>query len=151
MSLVMSVDAESTVRGPWVPTGHTEVDRQHRELFDLIDRARSLIVHPGASTTAPVSARLCATIAVFTDRALAHFAYEEALMRQSAFPGAARHMASHRAMANGIVQLSEALEAGQSPERLLNEVLDCWLRHHVGNMDLELVRHTRTCQPPVTA
>ena len=101
------------------------------------------------STRSPISTRLRATVAVFADRAVAHFAYEEALMTQSGYPGAARHMASHRAIANGIVQLVEALDAGQSPERLLNEVLDCWLRHHVSNMDLELVRHARAGEPAV--
>ena len=133
----------------WSLTGHAEVDRQHHGLFELIERARAQIGRSSPDWTrfaSPASLELRNTLSTFADRAVAHFAYEESLMVRYEFPAAARHMGSHRAIANGLVQLAEALDAGQSPERLLNEVLDSWLRHHVSNLDRELTQHVLACE-----
>ncbi len=133
----------------WSRTGHVEVDRQHHDLFELIEQARGQIGRSSPDWTrfaSLASLELRNTLSVFTDHAVAHFAYEESLMVRHEFPGAARHMASHRAIANGIIQLAEALDAGQSPERLLDEVLDSWLRHHVSNLDGELTQHVLACE-----
>ncbi len=127
----------------WSLTGHDEMDRQHAVLFALVDRARRFTRVADRVVLVPDMPEqqireLSFVVADLTKYIVEHFAYEERLMAESGYADAERHCASHRAISNSILQLIEALDAGQSPARLLDSVLDGWLRHHIGSIDRAL-------------
>jgi hemerythrin-like metal-binding protein len=71
-----------------VDIGYPPIDEEHQELADLLIRFIQA-VQRGTSTDIDVS------MAMFFDRAAAHFAHEERLMRESAWTELERHMAAH--------------------------------------------------------
>ncbi len=137
----------------WSLTGHDEMDRQHAVLFALVGRARRFTRMADRVVLVPDMPEqqvreLSFVVADLTKYIVEHFAYEERLMAESGYAGAERHCASHRAISSSILQLIEALDAGQSPARLLDSVLDGWLRHHIGNIDRALAEFLRDKQRP---
>jgi hemerythrin-like metal-binding protein len=119
---------------PWPRTGHAEMDRQHDLLHELIAR-----VYAGIGSKSPSATR--SAIAAFAEAAADHFAYEGGLMVRTSFPGAHQHLADHRAIAVGVMQLTEALDAGRPPREVMDQTLTVWQAHHVGGMDQELAKH----------
>jgi hemerythrin-like metal-binding protein len=119
---------------PWPRTGHAEIDRQHDRLHDLIAQIYASIAadHPSA---------MRAAITAFAQHAAEHFAYEGGLMVESGYPGAREHLADHRSIAVGVVQLTEAIDAGQHPRAVMDATLTVWQAHHVGGMDQALAKH----------
>ncbi len=122
---------------PWPRTGHAEMDRQHDRLHDLIAQ-----VYSGISANSHSAIR--AAIAAFAEEAAKHFAYESGLMIRTGFPGAREHFSDHRAIAVGVMQLTEALDAGRNPREVMDATLTVWQAHHVGGMDQALARHLLT-------
>jgi hemerythrin-like metal-binding protein len=119
---------------PWPRTGHAEMDRQHDHLQHLIAQ-----VYAGIAAQSPSITR--AAIAAFAQGASDHFAFEADLMVSTNFPGAREHLSDHRAIAVGVLQLVEALDAGQPPRATMDTTLTVWQAHHVGGMDQALARH----------
>jgi hemerythrin len=67
----------------------------------------------------------------------AHFAREEMLFNQTAYPGAAEHKAEHEQLARRALNLQSRLESGQSRELSLQtmEILKSWLADHIQGSD----------------
>lgn len=117
----------------WPLTGHPEIDRQHAEL--------RLVIADLAGHRLLTRSRVNAILADLVRQAEAHFAYEEGLMQDSAYPAAAHHRIAHRDIMGRLLQVEDALRTGLEPHRLLDGVVDLWLRHHVSAADANLVRH----------
>ncbi len=136
----------------WLRTGHAEIDRQHAELFGLVQHARRLaapVRRQRGLPAFPLGLRLA--IADFGRQAATHFSYEEGLMTRTGYADGAAHRVRHRGIRSGIIQLMEALDAGQAPVQLLDDALDAWFRHHVGTMDRVLVAHLAARASPPAA
>ena len=69
-------------------TGSQSIDRQHRELFDGITALETTMAAESFES-ANTSCR------ALRELLWAHFAYEEALLREAEFPRLAQHAASH--------------------------------------------------------
>ena len=110
------------------------MDRQHDRLHCLIAQ-----VYAGIDAHNPTITR--AAITAFAQGAADHFAFEAELMVSTNFPGAREHMSDHRAIAVGVLQLVEALDAGQPPRATMDPTLTVWQAHHVGGMDQALAQH----------
>jgi hemerythrin-like metal-binding protein len=121
------------------------MDRQHDRLFGMIEAIYAQI---GSDDRVQHMSALHGTIATFVEAATAHFSYECGLMEQTGFPGSSSHLADHRVIAMGVIQLAEAINAGQSPTRVLNETLTVWQAHHIGGMDVALARHVEQSSQP---
>ncbi len=135
----------------WVVTGHDEIDRQHTVLFGLVGRAREQIrasTRDGGAGYTGNKAQLRQLIGDFAKYAIEHFAYEEKLMEESSYPGVTSHRSGHRAIELGISQAVEALDAGQDPLRLVEGLVDAWIRHHISRMDGDLARHLQNSGQP---
>lgn len=115
---------------PWTDryrTGHDEIDRQHRVLFDLIDRIREEGEDPFGDGVQVVLDLIKYVIQ--------HFGYEEDLMARLAYPDAGAHRGSHAALSRQVVQLRDAIVAGTIETDTLRTFLDDWLQHHIGEND----------------
>ncbi len=114
--------------------GVPDLDAQHRELFDRVDRLLDSMLHGDRGEASTLAAFL-------RDHVVLHFAAEEQLMRELHYPDAARHAEEHHAFAASILVLDSAFrEQGTTPDlvlRLEHEVV-AWLRDHVYVADVAL-------------
>src|SRR6516225_3039339 len=83
-------------------TGIDDVDDEHKDLIDLINRLHALLHADDAKLTVP---------AFFTrliDGVAAHFALEERIMGESAYPDMEAHRANHERLLDGIRDVADA-------------------------------------------
>jgi hemerythrin len=122
---------------PELAVHHEELDRQHAELFRLLDAA-------AATFEAGSTPELVRAVAAFTEAMLAHTAWEEALMEESLFPDRGRHRVAHEVFLTDLQQLAAELKAtGPTPQvgEWVRIRVPEWLRFHVAVNDAKLGAH----------
>lgn len=113
-------------------TGVLPIDEQHRRFVELINRMSALTAEdlPGEHGRAVVDELVA--------YAKAHFASEEALMRQHGYPQVAAHVKEHTQLATALGQQTTALFAGQVTKAVVVMFLWNWLVAHTNLEDKEL-------------
>jgi hemerythrin-like metal-binding protein len=113
--------------------GFEEIDGQHRDLLDAIDRVRaSLDGEPGT---------LRAALAALNDRFIAHFAAEEAFMDASGYPDRGKHRSAHDLFMQEVARQARELELyGLTPpaREWVENGLPEWTKFHVRVNDVPL-------------
>ncbi len=123
----------------WTSTlsiGVTELDAQHEELFRRFDRLLDAMLAHDRSEASHL-------IAFLQHYVRDHFAAEERLMREVAYPDAALHAAEHVAFAAEIDALAHLLALEGASARLvlrLEREVTGWLHDHVYSTDHALAR-----------
>jgi hemerythrin len=116
--------------------GVREIDSQHRELFARIDRLLDAMLRNDRSE----AARL---LAFLREYVVVHFAAEERLMEETAYPDLQHHVAEHRRFGAQMRELdAEFREAGPTASlvlRLEHEAVG-WLHDHVYFTDVAMGR-----------
>lgn len=118
---------------PRFELGIESVDRDHRELIDLINALHAAMC-AGATHDRVVSGlgRIYAHIA-------AHFALEEKLMRDANYAGFAEHKLDHDTLLEEIVEIRDTVAAdGDYSQQELSHSLDRWFSDHVHTFDAKL-------------
>ncbi len=118
-------------------TGIDEVDFEHRELVDLINRIYETYRagDGGGDAVAALFGDLNKAIS-------AHFALEEHHMRGAAYPGLAPHKADHERLLDDLRDMMEAQEATATriePDAL-GGTLDAWFSVHFRTHDARLFK-----------
>ncbi len=119
-------------------TGIEEVDDEHKDLIDVINRLHDLLLADDAKLTVPA----------FFDRLLkgvtAHFALEERIMGESDYPELAAHRQDHERLLDEIHDLVEAFAQAEEIDSVdLAMRLEPWFSHHFATHDLRLHRTLR--------
>jgi hemerythrin len=119
--------------------GVPELDDQHRELFRRVDRLLDAVLRRDRAEAA-------STVEFLKAFVVDHFAAEERLMEESAFPEAGAHVAEHRAFGAALGDIDTQLRR-EGPTaalvyRLEREAVS-WLEDHVCHLDVALARHLR--------
>lgn len=117
------------------------VDAQHKELFRQVD---SLL-----NGEAPE--RVLETIKFLENYVIEHFNTEEALHRESGYPGAARHHKMHADFTAAFLELKrEYNESGYTLITLLklNRAAVDWLKNHVMGADMDFARYYQAAHQP---
>jgi len=129
----------------WTSTlsvGVPELDEQHRELFRRIDRLLTAVLHQDRSE----AERLLAWLRGYVKD---HFAAEERLMAEVAYPDAERHVQEHREFARRLAAI-DADFAAHGPTAAVVFALEQqavgWLRDHVYFTDVALGRYVHARQ-----
>lgn len=115
---------------PWderYRTGHPEIDRQHRVLFDLIDRVRAEGEDPFGEGVQVVLDLIKYVVQ--------HLGYEEELMHRLAYPEAAGHLQAHRDLTRQVMEMRDGIIGGHLDTGRLQDFLEAWLVHHIGDTD----------------
>ncbi len=125
----------------WSPdyeTGHDEVDRQHRRLFEMVNELHEAMAKGhGREALEPVMKALAA----YT---LEHFATEEALMRSVGYPHLERHRDKHEALARQVEELLLRFSKGfLTIPSTLSRFLADWLKHHIREEDMAFITWMR--------
>jgi hemerythrin-like metal-binding protein len=122
--------------------GHEELDRQHREMFEL------LAIAAGAAKAA--GAELEGAVARLADAIVEHIAAEEAVMEETLFPERARHKSAHDLFLADFHQLRDELRE-KGPTGLVAQGLEVripeWLRFHIRVNDALLREHLARKRP----
>lgn len=113
--------------------GNDDVDRQHRQLFDLINGLQQR-VSAGADRGDAYEA-----LKAMVDFALEHFADEELFMQQIRYDGIDNHRWQHRNFASKVAEMSVAW--GEGKEISANQILlflKDWLLDHILTEDMQI-------------
>ena len=122
----------------WTPklaVGVESIDMQHRELFARVNRLVA------AMQSKEGEAEVQRLVAFLGDYVVSHFAGEERLMQQEAYPDFPAHKAIHDAFMKDLARLKGEL-AKQGPSAAviiqLNRRVGDWLIDHIGRTDRAL-------------
>lgn len=115
-------------------TGDPVVDRQHQELFRLVNELHDgLLAGRKQELLGPTLARL----GRYT---VDHFATEEKLMAATGYPGYLAHKAKHDALAKKATEIIQGYNSGKLVLTLtLSQFLADWVRGHILAEDLAMV------------
>ncbi|HAX22638.1 MAG TPA: hypothetical protein DCY64_20430 [Hydrogenophaga sp.] len=110
------------------------IDRQHRNLVDLINLLRSAILR-GDTVSSANSVESLQAYARY------HFAYEESWARDRGMPQAAldQHARRHQAFADRIQAMAEQDSREEGQGHALHRFLANWLLEHIVKDDQEMV------------
>ena len=116
--------------------GIGSVDYEHQELIALINRLYEDFLEQGAlESTQEFLGELHAKIS-------AHFALEERVMHEMAYPGYQDHKDDHERLMDELMEIMEAVELGEDFEaRLLGDKLDHWFTEHFRTRDADFHKH----------
>lgn len=126
-------------------TGHKVVDTQHQELFQMVNELHdAIIAGKGKEHMGP-------TLEHLANYTVQHFRSEEELMKQVSYPAQAQHKAKHVSLTNEVVDLIKKYKEGNLVlSTTLSTFLANWLRHHIKEDDIALIKYVKT-HPAVAA
>ncbi len=114
-------------------TGIDEVDEEHRDLIDVINRLHELLLADDARMTVP------AFFSRLLEGVSAHFALEERIMGESRYADLAAHREDHERLLGEIRDVREAFGHAEEVDSVdLAMRLEPWFRHHFATHDLRL-------------
>jgi len=117
--------------------GNTELDSQHKNLFELVNRFDDLIQ---AGKTSELGQILDDTISC----SVAHFLSEEALIQKMGFPGVSDHKKVHDDLIEQIQAMRTRMKAGGSvSQKAIVRFLADWLTNHILREDMEYKPYLR--------
>jgi hemerythrin-like metal-binding protein len=115
-------------------TGVADVDHEHRELVDLINRLHGEMV-AGAG-----KARVSDFLGEVFARIAAHFALEESIMRKHRYDEYAAHKAEHEALLDEIRDIMDAAHESAGYGEALSGTVRDWFVNHFRSKDARLHR-----------
>ncbi|MBI5086040.1 MAG: bacteriohemerythrin [Acidobacteria bacterium] len=115
--------------------GVAEIDQQHRQLLDLINKLHDAMKAGGSPTAL---ARVLEELIGYTRR---HFTFEEFLMKQCGYPGLEPHRVQHRQLVEKIESFQAEVACGKATLSLrLMSFLKDWLALHILESDKQYSR-----------
>lgn len=116
-------------------TGVPSIDRQHRELIDMINQLhRAFMEQRGRDEIRQM-------IHFLSDYVQNHFKHEEELMDRHRCPSAARNKAAHQKFPHDFTALATTFEEGKVSTKLLldlRRLVGDWLKGHICQVDTGL-------------
>lgn len=112
--------------------GVTEMDRQHRVLFDILNELQSAML---SGTARNVTGQLLKRLTDYTRR---HFSAEEALLTAAGYPELTQHRIKHSELLKQVDEHVARFQRGEMTVnvQLLNFLRD-WLTTHIQHTDRE--------------
>ena len=104
-----SLETAASLHLLWRPSydcGEPPIDQEHRELFRLANALLDLAI------VDPAPANLIPTLDALVEHVVAHFAHEEAILRQRGYTGLERHSGLHKHLVERALHLRGEVEKG---------------------------------------
>jgi len=118
--------------------GIPQVDEQHKELFDLLNR-----LHAAVADGKDVKI-LNAVLDDLIEFAVFHFSSEEVLFESCNYPRTGEHKSEHDELAEKAMDLQRKLrEGGESVNEEILLFLHDWLSTHTADMDVDFANFLR--------
>ena len=126
----------------WKPddnVGHPEIDGQHRRLVEILNSLHEAML---ARKTDKQLSQILDNLVQYTQQ---HFAAEERLMAQTAYPGIYAHKKLHHELTAKVVDFRNQLRAGRVSLSIeLMHFLKDWLTKHIQGSDREVGFYLRS-------
>ena len=119
-------------------TGNIDVDSQHKEIFRLIQKVLD------ADGFANRREKIETAMAFLSDYAVRHFASEERLMLESAYPKYVQHKSEHDGFVKDVVAFVERFkQEGDtiSISETINSFVLTWLKDHIMGSDRAMAEY----------
>lgn len=116
---------------PLSKTGIDEIDRQHTQLIKCLDDLLKFV-----DTDYSYSASLTAIVALM-NYTKEHFAYEEKLLAECAYPLLDKHIDEHKVISDDVMQYWSQIEAGAEIGKELVHAIRHWIIDHINAEDME--------------
>lgn len=111
--------------------GQAQIDREHQELFNSVNEFYVAFMLDQDRR------RVLALLDGLVDYTRRHFASEDAMMKESGFPGLEAHRAQHVKMFEQVFALQEKFrEPAANPTHATVQFLRSWLNDHILQHDL---------------
>lgn len=119
-------------------TDIVSVDRQHQELLYLSQCLLSIL----GDEEHPLSEKQAA-FQNLVDHAVAHFAYEERIMRNMGYPDIERHSQEHEELRQEISSMLDTVMKGEGEEEWkgLVSLVQVWVLRHIVSSDTKFREH----------
>jgi len=117
-----------------IATGHQGIDSQHRILIDFINRLNIAMQSDDRAATDSI-------IAGLVDYAQKHFAYEEAMMRETSYSDYDDHRKKHAELMNDVRSRCNGFKDGTVTAHHIIAFLMEWLITHIQRTDKILAKH----------
>lgn len=129
-------------------TGITEIDQQHRSIFDKINAMLE------ASRTGKAKQEVGVLLTFLGDYVITHFQAEEKLMAECNYPHLDAHRSTHTLFVNDFIKLKKQFDQ-EGPSLSLTlatqrRVVD-WLFDHIKMTDKAMANHIRQCANDLTS
>lgn len=124
---------------PALALGHAEIDAQHEELFR---RFGALVQAMESGDRGEIGV----AFDVLGEHVVKHFAAEERVMKETAYPGANVHAAAHARFVREYGELRSLFDANGATWGIVVKTrtwIEGWLRSHIAGVDQALARHLR--------
>ena len=134
---------------PWTQALSLQGDDLDKSHHGLLDKLNALVrAIPSKDQT-----RVMMAFAALTAEAKAHFAVEEELMREAAYPDLAKHAEHHQRLLQGLAELRLTVSAAQHFPDSVGPLLylERWLVPHLTHDDKDLADFLATRTPPSPA
>jgi len=119
-------------------TGFALVDTQHEEMFGMVNELYDAIL--GRRDQQLIGP----TLEKLSRYTVEHFRAEEALMVETNYPAFEEHRTQHWKLMNDVQDLRQKYESGEAVLSItLAAFLADWLRHHIKEEDLKLIRYVQ--------
>lgn len=135
--------------------GVPEMDDDHRALAEALNGLAGAVEPPWRLPVQAAAAQgrrtQLSALRTLHDRAAEHFAREEALMRETAYPRLAEHRSEHRLLLAELTTLlrdQQRQRPGYALERATVRELKLWFLGHLLDMDRQLAHHLRRAGIP---
>lgn len=113
-------------------TGIREIDEQHRQIVDYINRLEDAIRTGDEEAIRQV-------LEGVLNYTVTHFEFEEELMQQANFPALKAHQQSHEFFMRKVSVLRGRFNAGEDAGSTLQSMLKGWLTGHIKGEDRDYI------------
>lgn len=117
-------------------TGIHEVDIQHRELLNYVNKLDDAQQNGNRAEVKTV-------IEGMADYTISHFAFEEALMEQASYPFLGPHRHIHQTLIERVKGFTQRFENGEDITAEFHGLLKRWLINHIQRDDAAYVKPVR--------
>ena len=119
-------------------TGHPKIDEQHLSLIDTYNRLHNAMKQGKGKDEV-------GSILIFLkDYTVTHFAMEEGLMKESAYPGMGKHLEIHKDLVAQVADLVDKFQKGTVTITLpVMNFLEDWLTKHIQGEDFRLAEYLK--------
>lgn len=114
-------------------TGINVIDKQHRRIVDYINQLHD------ARTGGQEKDKIAKVIDELVDYTLSHFAFEESMQEEAAYPFLKAHKRVHDLFVTRVGQYQERFRLGEDVSEELNNLLVNWLYNHIKRDDADYV------------
>lgn len=121
---------------PDLDTGIPEIDNQHKQLMDFINRLHDARQHADRQG-------VVAVVDDLVEYTLSHFAVEECLMEDAGYEFVRGHKKVHELFVRRVASFSDRLKRGEDISHELHSLLHRWLFSHIRHDDHAYVAAVR--------